>query len=274
MHAQAGFSVVAAMLALFSISAALLLGTLQVEDQARGNREEVEQRAYIEDASRRLTLWYQANANTQEAIAGQLDMAAALAGAGIVPRYGLVAASSQQLSDGMVSWHVLALWLPDPQRVQGTALDPVTGVFTPGTLVSTGQPATVVSATINGRAMQLAAFSESSRRVRLAAARLENMFAARRAMDPFSLGGRNWFRAGDCGAVLPGELPCYDAYTNLAATTAPAEAGIEAEMAVNAWGLPITLSNLQSSSLVTPFSMSVRTLTPWGGVIGAIAKEP
>jgi len=262
------------MLALFSISAALLLGTLQVEDQARGNREDVERSAYIEDASRRLTLWYQANANTQEAIIGPLDMDAALAAAGITPRYGLLATSSQQLSDGLVSWHVMALWLPEPQRVQGTALDQATGVFTQGTLVSTGQPAVLVSASINGRAMQLVAFSESSRRVRLVAARLENMFAARRAMDPFSPGGRNWFRAGDCGAVQSGELPCYDAYTNLAATTAPVEAGIEAEMAVNAWGLPITLSNLQNSSLVTPFSMSVRTLTPWGGVIGAVAKEP
>jgi len=266
--------VVAAMLALFGISAALLLGTLQVEDQARGNREDVVRGAYIEDASRRLALWYQSNANTQEVIAGQLDMAAALAAAGVTPRYGLMADSSRQLSDGLVSWHVMALWLPDPQRVQGTGLDPVTGVFTHGTLISTGQPAVLVSATINGRAMQLVAYSESSRRVRLAAARLENMFAARRAMDPFALSGRNWFRAGDCGLVQAGELPCYDVYTNLAATTAPIEAGIEAGMGVNAWGLPITISNLQGSSLVTPFSMSVRTLTPWGGVIGAVAKEP
>ena len=93
-------------------------------------------------------------------------------------------------------------------------------------------------------------------------------------MDPFGPAGRDWFRALDCGAVQTGELPCYDVYTDMAATTAPAQAGIEATLTVNAWGLPINLSNLQDSSVVPPYFMAVNTTTPWGGVVGAVAQEP
>ncbi len=271
---QAGFATQMLMVSLVGLVLAVSVGLLRSEDQARTNRADVERSAYMKDAAHRLARWYEYNSGATGAQVGQIDMALALAGAGITPRYNLQSASSVRLTDGLVSWHVMALWLPEPVRVQGTGLDPATGVFTPGTLISTGQPADLVSAALNGRATQLAAFSESSRRVRLAAARLENMFAARRAMDPFTVEGHNWFRAGACGAVQSGELPCYDGYADLATTTAPAEAGIENEMAANAWGLPITISNLQNSSLVSPFSMSVQTLSPWGGVIGAVAKEP
>jgi len=262
------------LMGLMGLVLAVSVGLLRSEDQARANRVGAERSAYMKDASTRLARWYEYNSGATGALVGQIDMAQALAGAGVTPRYNLQSASSVRLTDGLVSWHVMALWLPEPVRVQGTGLDPATGVFTPGTLVSTGLATDLVSAILDGHASQLAAFSESSRRVRLAAARLENMFAARRAMDPFTVGEHNWFRAVDCAAVQTGELPCYDGYSDLAATTAPAEAGIETEMGVNAWGLPLTLSNLQDSSLVTPFSMSVRTLTPWGGVMGAVAKEP
>ncbi len=259
---------------LLGLVVAVSVGMLRSEDQARTNRADVDRAAYLQDAAARLARWYDFNSATTGAQVGQIDMAQALAGAGVTPRYNLQAASSVRQTDGMVSWHVMALWLPDLVRVQGTGLDPASGVFTQGTLVSNGLPATVVHAVLNGQASQLRKFAESGRRVRLVVARLENMFAARRATDPFSYGARNWFRADACDAVQTGELPCYDTYVDLAATAAPVEAGIEAELTVNAWGLPITLSNLQGSSLVSPYSLSVRSLTPWGGVMGAIAKEP
>ena len=271
---QAGSAMLLLLVGLAGLVMAVSVGLLRGEDQARTNRADVDRSAYLRDAAARLARWYEVNSATTGAQAGQIDMGQALAGAGVTPRYGLQSASSMRLSDGLVSWHVMALWLPEPIRVQGTAFDVATGVLTPGTLISTGQPADLVSAIVNGHASQLVAFTESSRRVRRVAARLENLFAARRSMDPFGPAGRDWFRALDCAAVQTGELPCYDVYTDMAATTAPAQAGIEATLTVNAWGLPINLSNLQDSSVVPPYSMAVNTTTPWGGVVGAVAQEP
>ena len=139
---------------------AVSVGLLRGEDQARTNRADVDHSAYLRDAAARLARWYEVNSATTGAQAGQIDMAQALAGAGVTQRYNLQSASSVRLSDGLVSWHVMALWLPEPIRVQGTAFDAATGVLTPGTLISTGQPADLVSAIVNGHASQLVAFTE------------------------------------------------------------------------------------------------------------------
>lgn len=250
------------------------VGLLMAHDQEHSNRADVDRRAYIADVSARLARWYEFNAGATGALAGQLDVPAALAQAGVTPRYNLQVASSNRLADGMVAWHVMALWLPDPDSVQGIALDPLTGGFTQGAYISSGLPAQVVHAVVDGHASQLRRYSESSRRIREIGARLENRFSAMRAAHPLMPMFTNWYRAQDCGAVQGGELPCYDAYQNIATTEVPAAAGTSPASDFNAWGGVVQVSNLADSSIVPPFSMSIRTALPWGGWLQVIAQEP
>lgn len=250
------------------------VGMLRTEDHARLNRSDADRRAYMLDATNRLTRWYAYSSGTTGGSAGQIDMTAALAQAGVIPRYGLRAASSSRQTDGLVSWHVLALWLPEPTRVQGENLDTATGVFNQGTLISSGQPALLVHAVIDGHASQLAKFSESQRRLRIVASRLENMFSRLRDVDPYQTVGMNWYRASDCGDIKAGELPCYNTYTSLASTVVPMLAGSSPDTNVNAWGAAIEVSNLIDSSITSPFSMAVQTSLPWGGVLRVVAQEP
>lgn len=253
---------------------AVSVGLLMASDQEHGNRAAADRRAYLADASARLARWYEFNSGATGAQPGQIDVAAALSQAGVTPRYNLQSASSNRLADGMVSWHVMALWLPDPDSVQGIALDPVTGAFTQGVYIASGLPARVVHAVIDGHASQLRLYSESSRLIREIGARLENRFSAMRATHPLMPMFTNWYRAQDCGAVQGGELPCYDAYQDIATTEVPATAGTSPASDFNAWGGAAQVSNLADSSTVPPFSMSIRTALPWGGWLQVVAQEP
>ncbi|MBU1665240.1 MAG: hypothetical protein KKG92_07565 [Gammaproteobacteria bacterium] len=274
MRAQAGFVSYLWLVVMAGLVLSLSIGLLMAGERDRENRADVGHRAYLRDAAARLAQWYDYRSGATGAQAGPIDMALALAEAGITPRFGLQAASSNRLSDGLVSWHVMALWLPDPHHVQGTAFDPATGAFTQGTWLSDGQPAEVAHAVFNGHASQLVKFSESQRRLRTIASRLENMFTRLRELDPVAAEGRNWFRAVDCASPNPGELPCYDGYRAIDATAVPVAAGVSSDTNVSAWGAAVEISNLADSSTVSPYYMSVRTNLPWGGVLRVAAQEP
>lgn len=273
MRLQRGFASYLWLVSVAGLVMAVSVGLLMANDQEIGNRADADRRAYLAEASARLARWYEFNAGATGTQAGPVDVTTALAQAGVTPRYDLQAASSNRLADGMVAWHVLALWLPDPDSVQGIALDPVTGAFTQGTTIASGLPARVVHAVIDGHASQLRRYSESSRRVREVGARLENRFSVMRATHPLSM-VTNWYRAQDCGAVQGGELPCYDAYQDIVATQVVVAAGISPSSSFNAWGGAMQVSNLADSSTVPPFSMSIRTALPWGGWLQVIAQEP
>lgn len=249
-------------------------GYLRAREHAQHNQATPDRAAYLRDCADRLGRWYAMQSGVTGAQAGQIDMAATLAAAGITPRYNLQAASSQRLADGTVAWHVFVLWLPEPLRVQGTAIDAATGVFTEGTLISTGQPAQITHARIDGRAIQLRLYAESGRRVRELAGRLETWFGTQRATHPLAPASTNWFRAASCAAVDGGELPCYDTYQDVTTTAVPNSVGLSGGALTNAWGGAIQVSNLVNSSTTSPFSMSVQSLLPWGGVMQVLAQEP
>ncbi len=272
MPRQTGFASYLWLVSLAGLVMAVSVGLLMASDQEQSNRADVERGAYLRDAADRLARWY--NVGATGAQAGPIDVALALSQAGVTPRYGIQFASSNRLADGMVSWHVLALWLPEPDSVQGTALDPVTGVFTQGTYSVDGQPARVIHAVIDGHGSQLRRYSETSRRLREVVARLENRFTAMRATHPLVPASTNWYRAADCGAPQGGELPCYDAYVDITATDVSVSAGTSPSAEVNAWGGAVQVSNLADSSTIPPFSMSIRTALPWGGQLQVTAQEP
>lgn len=274
MRRQLGFVSYLWLASVAGLVTTISVGLLMVNDQRQSDRADVDRRAYIADASERLARWYELNSGATGALAGQIDVLAALAQAGVTPRYGLQAASSNRQTDGMVAWHVMALWLPEPDSVQGVALDPLTGGFTQGTYIVSGLPARVVHAIVDGHASQLRLYSESSRRIREVGSRLENRFSAMRATHPLMPMFTNWYRAQDCGAVQGGELPCYDAYQDIAGTAVPAAAGTSPASDSNAWGGAVQVSNLADSSTIPPYSMSIRTALPWGGWLQVIAQEP
>ncbi len=274
MRRQLGFVSYLWLASVAGLVTAISVGLLMANDQRQADRADVDRRAYIADASERLARWYELNSGATGALAGQIDVPAALAQAGVTPRYGLQAASSNRQADGMVAWHVMALWLPEPDSVQGVALDPLTGGFTQGTYIVSGLPARVVHAIVDGHASQLRLYSESSRRIREVGSRLENRFSAMRATHPLMPMFTNWYRAQDCGAVQGGELPCYDAYQDIAGTEVPAAAGTSPVSDSNAWGGAVQVSNLADSSTIPPYSMSIRTALPWGGWLQVIAQEP
>lgn len=237
--------------------------------------DDQERAAYVNEITQNLRRWYVLEASTIESNANAYSEADLLAVIAPMKKYGIRAASSARLglpcvdanSSSCVAYHVFAVWLP-PQSLNDTsALNATTGQFTPDPQA--------VSAVVSGQTIQGELVSQTLHDLDAIAASLQQYFVTQSLADFSRDPEKNYFRPIDCANVQPSEIPCIDTYTAGAATTLISAAGIEARKFVNAWNGDVLVSNLQDArSTAQPYSMVLRTTTPWGSTLSMTALQP
>ncbi len=258
---EGGFVMVAVAVTVAMIAAALVTGWATLASVAQGNELERAQRAWLDEAGALLQAWYRrelARVDADDALPGGEALARA---AGVSLRWGARLAVSERLAREGVRYRVLVVWLP--QAGETPVFSAATGEFAPGPRTQWLR--------VSGFELQAAALGQTRTQLAQVAAALEAAARARFLADASRDAGVNRFRASDCTRVAAGEWPCVDDYAALEATPIAALAGIEPRLARNAWGAPVEVSTLRDASDRAPHTAALRTATPWGSVVSAVA---
>ena len=261
---QRGFAVLAVAVVIVMIAAAVVIGWSSSVSVGQSVEQDRLQREYLAEVRARLADWYRRELAQIDAVIAAPDPEQVLRGAGIHPRWRLRLQVSDRLQRDGVAHRVLAAWLPGEGDT--SSLDIATGVFAP----SAGARWVAVS----GFELQSMAIAETRARMERLAAQLEVGYRVRYFADPSRDATVNRFRAADCAAPGNDRFPCIDSYQPIASTPLAVLAGLEPQLGFNAWGGAIEVSNRLDSSLTVPYSMALRTSTPWGDALTMVAVAP
>jgi hypothetical protein len=258
---ESGYAVLAVVATMVTIAAAVVVGWATLATRVQTDGLASVQQQYLDEVRVSLLGWYARDLAQIDRSAEPPDPVRMLRGTGVAVRWGLRVAASERLVREGIAYRVIAAWLPGEGDT--SMLEPATGRFTP----SSGTRWIVVS----GFDLQAAALVETRARLDRLARQLEAAYRARLLSDPSRDATVNRFRAVRCSAPSPGELPCIDEYVTIDVSGLASAAGLDPLLAANAWGAPIEVSNGIDASLVIPFSMALRTATPWGGSLSMFA---
>lgn len=258
---ESGHAVLAMVAVVVTIAGAIVAGWATLATRTQADALAQVQQAYLEEVRIALQGWYARELARVDRSVDAPDASLLLREAGIGPRWGLRLAASDRLSRDGTAYRVIVAWLPG--EADASVLDASSGRFTP----SAGARWTSVS----GFDLQAGAVSETRARLDRLARHLESAFRARLLSDPSRDATVNRFRALRCAAPSAGELPCIDDFTPVDAAGLAQAAGIDPLLLINAWGGPIEASNGSGASQAMPFSMALRTATPWGGTLAISA---
>lgn len=268
---QQGFVALAVMILLAAFMAMILTVIARTDAQAGINAPGAAQ-AYLGQAETAVRAWYRQNTASIDSPNFSMTGPQMLAAAGVMRRYGLRAAVSDELGlpcagaeDTCVAYRKIALWVPAGSTPDTTTFDVATGTLSPASHVTW--------AVVSGEAIERAALSQSLRALGTLQTTLESYFLTRQQDDGTGTTDTNWFRTNPCG-VASAALPCVDTWTAGGATGIEPLAGIDASHFYDAWGNPIEVTNLLDSSTRAPFSMALKTVTPWGTVLEVEAVQP
>ena len=260
-RSQRGFAVLAVAVVIVMIAAAIVAGWSTLTSVSQANEQGRSQRDYLSEVGVQLAGWYRREMGWIDAVASAPDPQRVRREAGITPRWRLrVEISDRLLRDG-IGYRVMVAWLPGAGDT--SVLDAATGVFTPAPNAQWMQ--------VSGFELQSAALGQTRAQMSRLAQQLEIGYRVRHLSDPSRDVSINRFRAVSCAAPGSTEFPCLDSYQPVGATAIPTLAGLDPQLAFNAWGGPVEASNRMDSSLTQPYSMALRTATPWGSQVGMIA---
>jgi hypothetical protein len=260
-HAESGHAVLAMVAVVVTIAGAVVAGWATLATRTQSDTLAQVQQAYLEEVRASLLGWYLRELGRIDQSVEAPDAARLLREAGLAQRWGLRVSASDRLSRDGTAYRVIAAWLPG--EADASTLDPATGRFTP----SAGVRWIVVS----GFELQAGAVSETRARLDRLARHLESTYRARLLSDPSRDVTVNRFRALRCASPEAGELPCIDDYASVDASGLGLAVGLDPLLRTNAWGGPIEASNGVDASQAMPFSMALRTTTPWGGTLAVSA---
>ncbi|WP_065089625.1 hypothetical protein [Acidihalobacter prosperus] len=225
---------------------------------------------YVNRAATLLAAWYAAHpqlmdGSTQPSIpncslpVGDCLMQAA----GIPERHGVVVSvGPRQTTPNGYDYRSITLWIPKPdatgsQRTQYAA------------------QYALVSAAVDGRPIERALWVEANRALARLSAQLVSAYAAWLANTGDI--ANDWFQPTGCGPYGDNaNFVCADTWTNLAQSGLPIALGAPAGR-LNPWGLPYQICNAAAcgaSDQGAPYSLLLRTATPWGGLLSQTAIEP
>ena len=258
---ESGYAVLAMVATMVTIAATIVVGWATFASRVQADGLAQVQQAYLDEVRAALLGWYVRELAQVDRRPEAPEPAAVLREAGIAPRWGLRLATSERLEREGIAYRVLAAWLPG--EGDASALDPATGQFTP----SSGAR----WITVSGFDLQAGAMAETRARLDRLARHLESAYRARLLSDPSRDATVNRFRAVRCAAPAAGELPCIDDYAALDASGLALAVGLERLLLSNVWGASIEASNGVDASPVMPFSMALRTTTPWGSRVSLFA---
>lgn len=271
MSTQRGYAIVAMILVVMGSAMAVVLGYSSLMAKEIARDFDHHQQAYLQQTKIAVSEWYRREAAAIDAVDAAPSMTAIMSGAGIAPQWRLQLAASKRLSRGAIAYRVIALWIP-ASGTDASTLDVDRGAFTPdrGTQY----------VLIDGFSIQSQAAFASLETMKTLASRLEERFYARFLHDAEGDITVNWFRPRDsnCNAHAD-ELACTDtapgrflaaANMNLARLLGMPPTGL-----VNAWGGPVELCNSApcANTAAPPFSLTLRSATPWGTQLTVVATQ-
>lgn len=231
--------------------------------------------AYLRNARMNVADWYRANAATIDAGSDSLSESVIRSAMGVPAQYGVQVASSVQLglpcdasnSPSCVAYHNIYLWLPAESSVDTSAVDETTGTFTPSSAAQWVE--------VSGEAIERQLISSSTDTMTLLQTQLRSFFAASERSDVNQANDTNYFRDSDCSTTFDGSLPCVDTFADLTTTAIASDLGIDSTNASNAWGYAIQVTNQEYSSVdQAPYSMAIRSATPWGSYLQMAVVQP
>ena len=225
-----------------------------------------EQQIYLQGVQAALENWYEQHAATVDASVAPVNVAPVLPILGFPLKWHVTGASSNRLVKGDIAYHVFMVWIPGSVS-RPAVLDASTGIFTPGS--STGYER------IDGFIIESGLVQHTTQTLQKDANHLQEWFKAKVLQDGQHQVNWNHFRAQDCSEAEPDEMPCMDSYVALSQSGVKALAGLGAADESDGWGNPVQVSNLADSSTVAPpYSMALKSVTPWGDSIRIFATQP
>lgn len=292
-RAQAGFALLAFVLALSVVAFSFVLGYSVNLTRQQADAQPRAQQAYLQGLQDTLLQVYRERAThpvepaTPAAVAqwrafGPDEDALALASATL--RWGVRAAISEPQPDGQgAPYQRIALWLPleteaenPPDIEHFRATGQWRGCTKPAPCV---EPPFVL---VDGQLVQRVLHAQAQERLMRVAQKLQAYFKARMLQNPERNVAVNYFRNPRGGTACPStppapELRCLDTYRPLgAADPVAVHANLVAADLVSPWGEPLQASNLQDSETVRPpFSMALRVqVKGTAEYLRAIALQP
>jgi len=234
------------------------------------------QQAYMADVNSALTATYAQNAGTIDSItdANNWNATSFLSLAGIQLKWGAQVAFAQGLVQDGINYSVIVVWLPtNTDTTNPPNFNETTGAFVSctNTQASCSPRAYAI---ISGLTIQATLQANAIKQLDTLAGIHQAYFKAKLLQDPDKNIAINYFRAPDGNCANASNMPCIDTYTNESLTAIPGLLGISSDLLINPWGLPIEVSNNEGSSLSYPFSLSIKSETPWGSFINILAIQP
>lgn len=258
---QSGFVAIALAVVIAIVVSLFLIGFSAEVSRSSGSVLEDVKQQYVSDSAKSLDGWYRRNAWVIDSNIAVIPTATIATQAGVAFKYGAQIVSSKRLDSNGISYHVIAIWLPNTS-ITGTDFNTNTGVLTEGTYASVEVPRLKYSI-IDGKAIQTEIAQQTLNNLGSSAAKLENWFASKAVQAESSLINSNWYRNPSCGSTDQRYIPCIDTYTD--AGTTLQNLGIASSIELTSgWAQPIQISNLQNSSTTAPYSISLKADTPWG----------
>ena len=258
---DSGHAVLAMVAVVVTIAGAIVAGWATVATRFQADALAHVQQAYLDEVRAALLGWYARELARVDRSVDAPEAALLLREAGIGQRWGLRIAVSDRLVRDGTAYRVIAAWLPG--EADASTLDAASGRFNPS--------AGVRWISVSGFDLQAGALSETRARLDRLARHLEAAYRSRLLSDPSSDVTVNRYRALRCAAPAAGELPCIDDFVPVEGTGLGQAVGIDPLLSVNAWGAPIEVSNGNAASQAMPFSMALRTSTPWGSTLAMSA---
>lgn len=269
-HRQQGQVVVAAALAMGILTTSVVSLYVNWFGGVSSQAAVAKKRAYVLDAAERLGDWYKAHPLAMDgggtpAVTGCTGAVSAclLAAAGITPKYGLVLdVGARSFATEGFPWRALTLWIPRA-GVAGAARQ---------TYLAANA---LVSARVNGLAIERANQLAAQRAVNDVAAAMQNGYAAWLGANKNT--ALDWFQPAGCGPS--GINPVVDCVSTWSAASKSlvAQASGWTGAPEDPWGDPVEICNAVAcgaNDQALPYTLGVRVVTPWGQTLTGVAVEP
>jgi hypothetical protein len=269
---QSGFVVMSLLVATAVIGMMIYLGFSNDISRITGTQLEAERQEWIVDNGKALDEWYLRNAWAIDSNSLAINSTTIASQAGITLKYSAQLVSSTRLNRNGVSYHVIAMWLPQT-GLTGTAFDVNTGLITEGTYSSASIPRLKYHIT-NGATIESQLVTKSLKTMAQASTRLETWFIGQAAVATSADVNNNWFRQPSCAATAdPRFLPCLAGFQDAGPVFTTAAMGAASDL-VSAWGRGLLMTNDPTLVSTThPYSVLLQAETPWGTPLQATVTE-
>lgn len=269
---ESGFVVMSMLVAGAVIAMLIYIGLSNDISRITSSQLEADRQEWMVDNGRLLDDWYLRNAWAIDSNAVLIDSASIASQAGITLKYSAQIFSSTRLNRNGVSYHVIAMWLPQ-SGLTGTAFDVNTGVITEGTYLNASIPRLKFHIT-NGAIIESMIVTESLKTMSKASTKLETWFTGQSALSNSVDLDNNWYRLPSCSTPDLRFLDCLAGFQDAGAVFTSAGISSATDL-ISGWGRALLMTNDPTLvSVVHPYSVLLQAETPWGSPLQTTVTEP